>query len=157
MTVIVASGDAARWGHLSRVALGPEDPAEQTRDYEVERIRTYRDRLVLKLRCVDDPGAAETLRGFRVLAHGDEVPDPGQGRHYMAWLVGLEVVDLDSGERLGHVVDVTETGGCDLLVVEESDGHELLVPVAAEIVREVDQDGARIAVRLPEGLRDLNR
>ena len=157
MTVIVASGDAARWSHLTRVAIGKEGSEDEPRDYEVEHIRTYRDRLVLKVRGVDDPGAAETLRGFRVLAHGDEVPDPGEGRHYMAWLVGLEVVDHDSGERLGKVVDVTETGGCDLLVVEEKDGHELLVPVATEIVRQVDQDGARIAVRLPEGLRDLNR
>ena len=157
MTVIVASGDAARWGHVTRVAVGPKDSGDELRDYEVEAVRTYRDRLVLKLRGVDDPGAAETLRGFRILAHGDEVPDPGEGRHYMAWLVGLEVVDQDSEEKLGRVVDVTETGGCDLLVVEEKDGHELLIPIASEIVRQVDLERARIEVRLPEGLRDLNR
>jgi len=157
LTVIVASGDASRWSHVTRVAVGTDGADDAVAGFEVERARAYRDRLVLKLKGVDDPSAAEALKGHRVLVPGEDVPEPPDGGHYHAWLVGLAVVDAESREVLGRVVDVTETAGSDLLVVEETDGHELLIPIAPEFVHEVSQEDGRIEVRLPDGLRELNR
>jgi len=157
ITVRIVSGDAAQWTTLRRVRLGgQEDGHETTAEFEVEASRAYRDRLVLKLSGVDDPSAAQALRGRWLLAGPDAVPDLPTDRYYVAALVGLEV-HAEGGGRLGIVIDVIETSGTDVLVVEELDGHEVLVPMAKEIVTGVRVDDGRIDVRLPEGLRELNR
>ena len=156
LTVRVGSGDAAIWHELRRVAI--ESTPEATRLYEVEHVRTYRDRLVLKLRGIDDASAAAALKGARVTAPAGAEPKLPAGEYFAAGLVGLAVVD-ETGHRLGVVRDVVPTGGADLLLVGGDDGaeDEWMVPMAREIVRQVDTEGGRLVVRLPEGLRYLNR
>jgi 16S rRNA processing protein RimM len=85
-------------------------------------------------------------------------PELPPGEHYSASLVGMEVRD-DSGRELGRVRDVVPTGGADLLVVEASPPAvgELLIPMATEIVEQIDREGRLIRVRLPDGLEELNR
>jgi 16S rRNA processing protein RimM len=157
LTVRVISGEAERWTALRRVRFGgPDDEDETTDEFEVEGARAYRDRLVLKLSGIGDPGAAQALRGRWLLAPPEAVPDLPPDRYYIAGLVGLAVHAAD-GARLGTVIDVIETPGTDVLVVEESDGQEMLVPMAKEIVIGVHPRDGRIDVRLPEGLRELNR
>jgi 16S rRNA processing protein RimM len=157
ITVRIVSGDAEPWTELRRARFrGPEDGDETRSEFEVEAARGYRDKLVLKLQGVDDPSAAQRLRGCWLEAGPDAVPELPTDRYYVAALVGLEVHDEDCG-RLGTVIDVIETSGTDVLVVEELDGHEMLVPMAKEIVTGVRVGDGRIDVRLPEGLRELNR
>jgi 16S rRNA processing protein RimM len=157
LTVKVASGDASRWQGLRRVLLdgdiGPDGAGESR---EVERARFYRDRLVLKLRGVDGADAANALRGRLILAPPEEVPALPEGVHYAARLVGLAVSDETVGP-LGKIVDVAGIGGADLLVVEDEEGKEILVPFARDIVREVSERDGVVRVRLPEGLAGLNR
>ena len=156
-TVKVASGEASRWDGLRRVLLGREDgPDEAGGFWEVEWARSYKDRLVLKLRGVDGAEAAHRLRGRWVFAPPEEVPALPEGVHYVARIVGLAVKD-DSLGTLGRVVDVTGTGGASLLVVEDEDGKEILVPFARDIVRGVSERDGVVYVRLPEGLVGLNR
>jgi hypothetical protein len=50
-------------------------------------------------------------------------------------------------------VDWDEAGGPGLLVMEGG----LLIPFARSICVDIDPAAKRIAVRLPEGLKDLNR
>ena len=126
------------------------------REFEVAGARGYRDRLVLKLRGVDDPSGAQALKGGTVWVPPEEVPSLRANEHYAARLVGLRVFGV-AGEALGEVTDVVTTGGTDVLVVEQADGHELLVPMAEEIVVQIDEREGRIAVRLPPGLGALNR
>jgi len=126
--------------------------------YEVEHARTYRDRLVLKLRGVDDGDRAARLRGGSVTVSEENAPALAEGEFYGAQLVGLRVLD-ENDRVLGRIVDVVPTGGADLLRVvgEAEGGDELLVPLAREHVLEIDVDAGRVRVRLPVGLRDLNR
>lgn len=132
-------------------------------DYEVESSRAYRNRLVLKLKGVDDASAAAGLRGGRVAVERAEAPELPQGTHYVADLVGLLVVD-EAGQELGRVVGVVTSGGADVLRVrvtpgadEEDDGEELLIPLAPEYVRSLDEREGRIVAHVPPDLRELNR
>ena len=151
LTVRVISGVASRWTGGTRVLLeregGPATP------YRVEAARAYGGTLVLKLAGVDDPGAAEALRGCGVRVPADEVPALPPGEHWVARLCGLPVVDEAAGP-LGRVEDVEETGGVDLLRVVGPRG-EVHIPLAGEIVTSIGEE--EIRVRLPEGLLDLNR
>jgi 16S rRNA processing protein RimM len=153
MTVRVGS-EAQLWERTRRFTLERDGRAET---HEAESVQAYRDRLVLKLRGIDDAGSAAAWRGARVSVAREDAPALGAGRHYVAALIGLEVVTTD-GRGLGVVEHVVPTGGADLLQVRRAgDSQEpLLIPMAEEIVRNVDPARGRIEVDLPEGLEDLN-
>lgn len=154
VTVRVASGDAARWSHLRRVLLkggGNDEPLP----HDIEAARAYRDRLVLKFVGVNDVAATEPLRGCEVLALEEDVPRLPRGEYWIARLLGARVKEA-GGEDLGVVRDVLATGGADVLVVEGANGRETLVPLAKEIVTEIDEAAGCIVVALPDGLRNLN-
>lgn len=156
VTVRVFSGIAARWVGLRRVTALPEGGAGEGSEWAVEAARAYGDRLVLKLRGVDDPTAAEALRGFWLEAPPEEVPSLPEGTYFVQGLVGVRVVDEALGD-LGVVEDVLDTGGVELLQVRAADGGEILIPFAEEIVRKVDMEAGILRTRVPEGLVDLNR
>jgi 16S rRNA processing protein RimM len=149
LTVRVASGNAERWVGLTRVLVEPGDV-----EYEVEGSRAYRDRLVLKLRGVEDAGTADALRGKDVAAPPGQVPSLAEGVYYQQQLLGLDVVD-ERGGSVGVIEDVVDTGGTSLLEVRRESGRKLLVPMAGGIVLDVDLPGRRVRVRLLEGLEDL--
>lgn len=154
--------DVERWLPVRRVWIGRE---ARGRFFKVEHSRTYRDRWVLKLAGVDDGDQAARLRGQDVLVAATDAPDLPDGVHYAAKLVGVKVID-ESGNDLGRVEEVVMTGGTDLLRVRPSDrateqerieDEELLIPFAREFVEEFRGSEREIVVRLPPGLRGLNR
>ncbi len=150
VTVRVVSGEAARWVRIRSVRVAGSG------DRKVDSAMAYGDRLVLKLRGIDDPSAAEALRGVWLEAPPGEVPPLPEGTYFVERLIGLEAVDESRGS-LGVVEDVWETGGVDLLRIRAKDGAEILVPFAEEIVTEVDVASKVVRIRAPEGLLDLNR
>lgn len=163
MTVFVFGGDAEHWNRLRSFWIGSKDGTEG-RFYAVQASRAYRDRLVLKLEGIDDPDGAEALRGKRLMARDAEAPPLPDGVWYTARLIGMTVLD-ESGGRIGRVTDVTSAGGADLLVVRDAaapeedstESNEILIPLAREIVIEVNEEERIMTVRPPEGLLDLNR
>jgi 16S rRNA processing protein RimM len=106
---------------------------------------------------IDD---AKKLSGLEIqIPLADRAPLPA-GAYYVSDLIGCELFDHSSGRSLGRVAEVQFTGeeapGTPLLIVETAQG-ELLVPLAAEICREIDVARRKILVALPEGLEELNR
>ena len=151
----MASGVALRWERLQHVLVGRGSGSEAP-SFDVERSRAYRDRLVLKLRGVDDANAAYALRGCTVWARAEDVPELPEGTFFAARLVGMTVLD-EADQTLGKVVDVTGIGGADILVVEDPSGREVLVPLAKGIVLSISEVDGVARVRLPEGLTEINR
>ncbi len=154
-------GEAALWTGVRRFWI--EGPRER-RFCEVEHSRAYRDRLVLKLKGIDDADQAARLRGCGVFVAWDEVPVLSGDLQFAGEIVGMLVID-ESGQEIGRVEGLLETGGTDVLRVrtaaarsqpDEGDGGELLVPWAREYVLSVDPAARRIVTRLPEELRRLN-
>lgn len=154
-------GQAEAWLTVRRVWIAR---GREGRSYDVERSRAYRDRLVLKLKGIDDADGAARLRGERVEVAREDAPELPEGVHYVAELVGMLVLD-ESGVELGRVAGVVETGGTDVLRVRPGaeasglaeDAEEYLIPLAREYVRSVDTAERRIEVNLPTELRELNR
>jgi 16S rRNA processing protein RimM len=159
LTVRVPGGEAEQWTPVSRVWIGEERGSGKF--YEVEQSRAYRDRLVLKLAGIEDGNTAEGLRGKQVRVALEDAPEIPEGRYYRSQLVGLVAVD-ERHRVLGQVEDVVPTAGHDLLRITGAeptadDGDEFLVPCAPEIVIDVDVKAGRVVLRLPPGLRELNR
>lgn len=145
------SDSPGRFESLAHVVLFRED--SNLGDRDVERAWWHGDRLVLKFRGVDSISAAEELKGCEVRLPSSERATLRDGEFYRSDLLGCELVDAATGRRLGCVTGWEDTGAQSLI---EIDG-DWLVPFARGICKEVDLNGRRISVDLPEGLRELNR
>ncbi|WP_172292259.1 ribosome maturation factor RimM [Pseudoruegeria sp. HB172150] len=95
---------------------------------------------------------ADTLRGVRLYADRDALPDLPDDEYYHADLIGLEVRDT-GGALLGTVKAVLNHGATDLLEVTGAGLKEpVLLPFTLAIVPTVDLSAGRIVADPPEGL-----
>ncbi len=123
------------------------------RKFEVESAWFHGSVLVLKFRGVDSISDAESLVGCEVRVPRSQRMPLDADEYYQSDLIGCRVVERATGNLIGIVTGFEEAGGSGLLAV----GPGLLLPFARAICVEIDVPGRRIAVDLPEGLRDLNQ
>jgi 16S rRNA processing protein RimM len=122
-----------------RVFLGSAE-----REHRVLAANVAPPHVFLKLSGVRDRTTAESLRGLEVLvAVEDAVPLP-EGRFYWHEVIGLEVVD-GSGNLIGTVRDIIETGANDVYLVDGAFG-EVLVPNIEQVVRSIDVASGRMTI-----------
>lgn len=118
----------------------------------VEKARPAGGMVLLKLRGVDTPEAAQQLRG-RVVWMDRAEDTLREGQYYIQDLIGLSVVDADTGAEYGRLSDVSETAGAnDVYHVTFPDGRVQLIPAIPQVVIEVDIDGGKMVIRPLEGL-----
>ena len=114
----------------------------------------HKGRVILKFRGCGSITAAEALVGLWIEVPRSERRSLPPGVVYLADLIGCVV--RENGQTLGTVEAIEETGATPVLNVHTAEG-ELLVPFAEEICQTVDVEKREIQVRLPEGLKELNR
>jgi 16S rRNA processing protein RimM len=85
---------------------------------------------------IQDREQARLLVGQQISVQRDQMPDTDPGEYYWSDLEGLEVKTL-TGEILGRVVELMETGANDVLVIRGQREH--LVPyIHGQFVLDVD-------------------
>ena len=67
-------------------------------------------------------------------------------------LVGLEVLDITDGKKLGFVIGVSNNGASDLISVKTNSKKICLIPFVKAIVPDVDIPNKRIMINNIEGL-----
>ena len=72
------------------------------------------------------------------------------GQYYLYQLIGVQVVTT-TGEGLGTVTNILETGANDVFVVQNNQ-QEILLPDVPDVVRSIDLDKNEMTVQLIEGL-----
>ena len=114
--------------------------------------RVHKNLALAKIEGVDTVQDAAVLRG-RILYLDRRDLDLGD-RYFIQDLVGLAVVDAESGTVYGELTDVSNNGANDIYHMRTPDGKEILIPVIPDIIRQVDIDGGRIAICPMKGLFD---
>jgi len=97
---------------------------------------------------VEDIDTASTLRGTRLLARAEDVPDEPLDEEFDP--VGLALDDVVHGP-LGEIVELIVTGANDVWVVHGPYG-EILVPDIEDVVLDFDEEARTVKVRLLPGL-----
>ena len=77
------------------------------------------------------------------------------GKHYLADIIGCYVVDIDTDEEYGKIVDVLNYGSCDIYDVE-SWGKHTLIPAIDDVVKEINTEYQVIKIKPMKGLFDEN-
>jgi 16S rRNA processing protein RimM len=101
---------------------------------------------VVRLAGVDDRELAGGLVGEEIQVARSALPEPEEGAYYWADLVGLEVI-CESGESLGRIDRLLETGAQDVMVIKLGTREHLVPFVQGPIVRSVDMEARQIVVR----------
>jgi len=109
--------------------------------------------LVTTAEVVDRTGA-DLLRGALVKVTAEErIPLP-EGRFWIDDLMGLQVKDETTGELLGVIEEVLQTGSNDCYMVRTPEGKLKALPAIRQVVRKVDLEARVMDVSLMEGLWD---
>jgi 16S rRNA processing protein RimM len=128
-------------------------PAGKRGLVQLEGHRFQKDRVVLKIAGYDDVDRAKELIGYDfAVPESDRVPL--EEDEFYDWELEGCTVKVDD-KSIGEVRSVMRTGGAALLVVADNSGGEQLVPLAAEIVVNIDTAAKTIVIDPPEGLLDL--
>jgi 16S rRNA processing protein RimM len=128
------------------VTLG--DTGETVR---VRSCRAHGRRFLLELEGTTDRSQAERLRGVEVRLPLEAVGPLPEGVYFQWQIIGLRVLS-ETGEELGVVSDVLQTGANDVYEVQRADGTRILLPAIRSAIRRIDVDGGVMQVVIPEGL-----
>lgn len=148
ITAIDLSGREGRLESLSEVWLFGDGSR-----YEIESLWFHDGRPIFKFRGIDSIDDATPLVGAEVRVPLSQRAPLEPGEFFQEDLIGCEVVERSTGTPLGRVVVFHDHGQASLLELEDG----MLIPFARSICVEIEPENRRIAVDLPEGLKDLNR
>ena len=113
------------------------------RAFQVSAAKVHGATVVGKLAGVETREQALKLKGRTVAVPREALPEPEEGRYYLADLIGLQVVN-ENDEALGVVTRTYSNGVHD--VIEVSGERTRLIPWVAAVVKGVDLPGKRIEV-----------
>lgn len=141
------TNDMERFSKLKQVYVETQDGLKS---YDIQSIKYLKNTVVLKLKGVDTEDAANKLRNCYVKVDRQKAVKLPKDNFFICDLIDCEVYDLN-GALLGTITDVMQTGSNDVFVVK-TDKKEILIPALKSIVKEVDIDGRKVVVELPEGI-----
>ena len=150
LRVAIITDYPERLGQHAYFYLASPDAPDAVQRYPVEKLRWHRDALLLKLGNCDDRDQADELRGLLVQILIEDAVPLEEGEYYHFQLIGVRV-ETESGEWLGQVVEVLETGANDVYVVRGPWG-EVLLPAVDDVVIELDLELKRMVVHLLSGM-----
>lgn len=113
--------------------------------------RYHNDGLLLSFEGVETPESAGLLRNQIVNVKTATRPALPAGQYYHHQMIGMIVME-DSGDELGRLTEIIETGANDVYVVTSEEGKELLLPSIKQVVLDVDVEANRMLVHLIPGL-----
>lgn len=120
----------------------------------ITSVRFQQERPVIGLRGIADVNAAQEYAGAELRIPMDQLMRLPDGAFYQHDLIGCAVVTED-GTACGVVRGIDGTAEATRLVVD-SNGNELLIPLAVEICVGIEPAARRIVIAPPEGLLTLN-
>ncbi len=157
VSAISLSAGAERFSGVREVFLfDPDGMSGAGRHTELESVWEHRGRLIFKFRGIDTISDADALAGTEVRVPASERREIPQDEYFESDLIGCEVFERATNERIGVVRELQELGGPPLLLVE-GEGGPVLIPFARAICPVIDVKARKILVDLPEGLKELGR
>ncbi len=152
--VFPVTEDPERFRKLDEVlySLPGQDRIEGS--YKVRRVAFQKQLVLLEFEGVCDRNTAETLKGRQLWVSREDALPLGEREYYLADVMGMKVVS-DTGEELGRVTDILETGSNEVFQVEQEARKPLLIPSIPDCVVNMDFEQNLLTVHLLPGLRDL--
>lgn len=99
---------------------------------------------------IQNPEDARRCTNVELFLYRDEMPPLPKGNFYQVDLIDCEIIDHETKEPLGILIDIVYTASNDVWVIKKKDGEELMVPMMPEVMGSIDLDHQKISIHLPE-------
>jgi 16S rRNA processing protein RimM len=130
----------------------PLSNEDGTQIFSVTLTRPINNGFAARLGGVKTKEEADALKGVKLFAEREKLPELPDDEFYHTDLIGLEVYDT-GGTLLGRIKAVMNHGAGDILeVTSTGNAGSVLLPFTLDIVPTVDLTAGRIVADPPEGL-----
>lgn len=129
---------------LERVFLDSEGKTK----LDVITAKEYKGFIYYLLEGIDSAEKADSLRGKTLYAHRDDICID-EDAVFISDILGLPVIDANTGEKYGVLESVENFGASDLYVIRRNDGRETMMPGNEEFVSEIDLDNGIFVTPIP--------
>ena len=97
---------------------------------------------------------AELLKGSLITVDKSERVELSENEFWTDDLKGMKVLDSETGEELGKLEEIMETGSNDVYLIRTADGSLKPLPAIRTAVQRVDVGSKTLYASVPEGLWD---
>ncbi len=150
--IFVFSGEVSWFKKLKDFELRSPKTGEVT-SYTVEKMKPFKQGLIVKIPMMTDRSAAEAVKGFEFLIPADIfVSKPGE-TIFLSEIMGFMVKNL-AQSNIGPIKGFSSNGAQDLLVVETAKGS-VEIPFVEAFIKKIDFRHNTVVMDLPDGLLDL--
>ncbi len=108
---------------------------------------------IVRFKNILDRTQAEDLQGLELYLPMDELPELADDQFYFHEIKGFTIVDSKLG-TLGTIIKVEEFPAQPVIVMRYQ-GKEILIPIAGNIVGNIDRTANTLATNLPDGLLEV--
>ena len=119
---------------MKRVFLA--DVSGKYKETAVKSASVSNDMVLMSIEGIESREAAQAMKGTLLYLHRDDIPVPN-GAMLLADMIGLPVVDVDTGTIYGEISDITDAVRGKLYSVKTENG-EVLLPDVPEFIKEID-------------------
>ncbi len=126
---------------------------EGTPCYQIKNARVHKNMVIAKIAGIDSIEQADTLRGTVLFMNRADANLP-EGRYFIQDLIGLRVIDADTGEEYGVVTDVFNTVANDVYSLRSPDGKEHFIPAIDKVLAGTDLEAGTIKIHPMKGMFD---
>ena len=120
---------------------------------KIEKARVHKGMWLLTFAGVTNINEVEAYKGQELYVSEADREDLDDGEYYYSDIIGCTVQD-EEGQVVGTVKEIMETGANDVWIVKRPKGADALIPVIADVVKDVNVEGKTIVIDVLEGLLD---
>ena len=140
--------DISRFDNLKKVYIKSK---KIDKELPIEEVIYHKNMVLIKFKGIETVEEAEKLKNAYVEIDRAEAIPLEEGQYFIADLLGLDVY-LDTGEKLGILEEIYNTGSSDIYVVKNELGKQFLLPYIDEVIKKIDVEEGKITVHIIEGL-----
>ncbi len=111
----------------------------------IKTMRPHKQFILLTFEGINNINDIEYLKGSKIYCEREELDD---GEYYLRDLIGLSLYDQNN-KLLGEIIDIVDQGPYENLIVKLVNEKTTNIPMVDEF--EVNYDGEKVSVNLPEG------
>ena len=136
-------------GEFDTLYLGAEKTPVKLKSYKVQK-----NMIIITLEGINTVEQAQKLKGNFIYIDREDAPLE-ENVWFIKDLIGLDVIDADSGEVYGVVEEILQNAPTDVYCVRTKEGKQLLFPSIPEVLIDVNINERKILIRPLKGLFDL--
>lgn len=122
-------------------------------EIEIKSRRVHKNLMLMTVEGIESMEEAEKLRGRLVYLSREDM-ELDEGVFFIQDLIGLSVIDGDSGKLYGKIINVISTGANDVYEIKGSGGETFLFPAVPHMIAETDLSEGRVLVKPIPGIFD---